>query len=242
MMQIIEKIKAKQADINAAPPVTVAFIGDSVTQGCFECYPIGENGLGTVFDAEHSISRYLEKQLRLLYPTVQINFINSGINGDNAQNGLARFDRDITPYSPDLVIVGFALNDSSGGEDGLFGFAAALTGIFEKVHALGAECIYLTPNMMNTDVSVHHPNAFFRALAEEFADRQNNGLLDHYAETGKKTAEDCGVVVCDMYAKWKAMQAGGVNITELLSNKFNHPLRELNAMTAYTVVEAMFTK
>ncbi len=242
MMQIIEKIKAKQADINAAPPVTVAFIGDSVTQGCFECYPIGENGLGTVFDSEHSIARHLEKQLRLLYPTVQINFINSGINGDNAKNGLARFERDISPFSPDLVVVGFALNDSGDGEEGIPAFTESLKGIFAKVKALGAECIYLTPNMMNTDVSVHHPNEMFRKLAVEFAERQNGGLLDHYAAAGKTAAEECDVTVCDMYAKWKAMQSGGVNITELLANKFNHPLRELNAMTAYTIAEAMFTK
>ncbi len=242
MMKIIDKIKTKQADIYAAPPVTIAFLGDSVTQGCFECYPIGETGLGTVFDSEYSIARNLEKQLRLLYPTVQINFINSGINGDSAPNGLARFERDITPFSPDLVVVGYALNDSGGGEDGISAFSAALKGIFEKVKALGAECIYLTPNMMNTDVSVHHPNEMFRTLAAEFAERQNGGLLDHYAAAGKKCAEDCGVVVCDMYAKWKAMQAGGVNITELLSNKFNHPVRELNAMTAYTIAEALFTK
>ena len=34
-MNILKKIRAKQADL-FAPPVAIAFLGDSVTQGCFE--------------------------------------------------------------------------------------------------------------------------------------------------------------------------------------------------------------
>ena len=34
-MKLIEKIRAKQADVFGAAPVTIAFLGDSVTQGCF---------------------------------------------------------------------------------------------------------------------------------------------------------------------------------------------------------------
>ena len=36
-MNILKKIRAKQADL-FAPPVAIAFLGDSVTQGCFEVY------------------------------------------------------------------------------------------------------------------------------------------------------------------------------------------------------------
>lgn len=36
-MKIIEKLNAKQ-DIYVEKPVTIVFLGDSVTQGCFECY------------------------------------------------------------------------------------------------------------------------------------------------------------------------------------------------------------
>ena len=35
-MKIIEKFAQKQRDIAAFPGVTLAFFGDSVTQGCFE--------------------------------------------------------------------------------------------------------------------------------------------------------------------------------------------------------------
>lgn len=35
--KIIEKIKAKQENLQKNEAVTIVFLGDSVTQGCFEC-------------------------------------------------------------------------------------------------------------------------------------------------------------------------------------------------------------
>ena len=37
-MKIIEKMAKKSADHYNNEGVTIAFLGDSVTQGCFECY------------------------------------------------------------------------------------------------------------------------------------------------------------------------------------------------------------
>ena len=39
----------------------------------------------------------------------------------------------------------------------------------------------------------------------------------------------------------KAMEAAGVEITELLSNKLNHPTREMNKLFAYSLAEAILT-
>ncbi len=241
-MKIIEKIAKKSADIFTNPPVTIAFLGDSVTQGCFELYRTNENTLQTVFDYESSIARNLEKMLHFLYTSAQVNVINSGISGDSAVGGLSRFDRDIAPFHPDLVIVGYALNDCGGGDDGLEIYKSSLRAIFTKISELGAEAIFLTPNMMNTEVSCHIKDQSVKELAPSFAELQNNGNLDKYAEAGKKTAEENGVVVCDVYAKWKAMQRGGIDTTNLLANHLNHPVREMNKMTAGMILDAMLTK
>ena len=48
-MKIIEKINAKNKNIYENNPVTIAFLGDSVTQGCFECYLTSPTTLDTVF-------------------------------------------------------------------------------------------------------------------------------------------------------------------------------------------------
>ena len=52
-MKIIDKIKKKTLDICGEKPVTIAFLGDSVTQGCFECY-FDEEGIQTVFDYQNA--------------------------------------------------------------------------------------------------------------------------------------------------------------------------------------------
>ena len=52
-MRIIQKVAAKQSDIWNMPPVTIAFLGDSVTQGCFDVFTTESNQINTVFQ-QHS--------------------------------------------------------------------------------------------------------------------------------------------------------------------------------------------
>ena len=148
-MRIVEKLNAKQ-DIYNAKPVTIAFLGDSVTQGCFECYIKEDKNMETFFDYKSAYSTRVREILNLLYPNVQVNIINSGISGDNTENGKTRIERDILPFSPDLVVVSYGLNDACGGLDKLQHYRENLKEIFDKVSSDGAEVIFLTQNAMNT--------------------------------------------------------------------------------------------
>ncbi len=47
--------------------------------------------------------------------------------------------------------------------------------------------------------------------------------------------------VCDCYAQWKQLQAAGVNTTELLSNKLNHPTREMNWLFAVSLLRSILS-
>ena len=104
-MNIVEKIKRKQDDTSSAP-VTIAFIGDSITQGCFEVYYKTPTQLDTIYEYNNAFPTRLREMLSLLYPNVQVNIINSGISGDTVRRGLQRLDRDVIGYTPDLVVVG----------------------------------------------------------------------------------------------------------------------------------------
>lgn len=44
-MKIYDKILAKQEDLRNASAVTIAFLGNSVTQGCFDLYLEKDNGI-----------------------------------------------------------------------------------------------------------------------------------------------------------------------------------------------------
>ncbi len=236
MMQIAKKITERQFDQHGKPPVTIAFIGDSVTQGCFECDYTPEAGFFGPCEYVNGFANHLLNFLHLLCPTAQINLINAGIGGDSAPGGLARFDRDVAAFHPDLVVIGFALNDAGHGAAGLESYKAAMSGLVEKTLALGAECIVLTPNSMNDRVSPSLHNEVMQTAAASFM----NVDLDSYVETAKAVAAEHGVPVCDVYAKWKSWRAAGVNVTELLSNKLNHPVRELHHLTAMLLAETIF--
>ena len=239
-MRILNKICEKGNDRFGKESATIAFLGDSVTQGCFECYITSSGGIETFFDPDNSFPSLTVKFLHTLYPAVQINLINAGISGDSAPNGLARFERDIAPYHPDLIVIGYALNDSSEGLEGISSYETAMNDICRKSAELGAECIILTPNMMNTTVSCHLTSDSMRSLAKSFAETQEKGVLDKYAEAAVRVAEELGIPVCDMYSRWKKMSEYGVDVTELLANKLNHPIREMSRVTAMALIETMF--
>ncbi len=240
-MKIVEKIKAKQSDRMANAPITIAFIGDSVTQGCFECYELPSGGIETEFDVGSAYSTRVRELLNLIYPTVQFNIVNSGISGDNAQGGLSRLARDVLRYSPDLVVVSFGLNDSTRGLQGLQSYVDALSAIFEQLKAARCEVIFLTQNYMNTETSPRLTENALKAAAESFAAIQNSGVLTEYFRAATALAEKEGIPVCDIYRQWQLMNAAGVNTTELLANKLNHPRRELHRYIAIKLVELMLS-
>lgn len=68
---------------------------------------------------------------------------NSGLGGDTAANGLARFDTDVAPYYPKHVPVRFGTNDLtlSVSAQNIF---TSLVGMYQKVYDIGASCYAMT--------------------------------------------------------------------------------------------------
>lgn len=239
-MKIIEKMSKKAHDHYNNEGVTIAFLGDSVTQGCFEIYKNENNDIETVFDKRHSYEMGIFDILCMLYPNVTVNIVNAGISGDRSTRGLERLERDVLRHEPDLTVVCYGLNECRGKPDSIQTYVDALAGIFHKIRASGSELIFMTPNMMNTKVSPHMSDPDFIKLAENTAKTQNDGVFDAHINAAKKLCRDMNVPVCDCYAIWKKLAESGVDTTELLANKINHPTREMNKLFAYELVRTMF--
>lgn len=238
-MKIIEKLAAKAANNEDFPGVTLAFLGDSVTQGCFELLERADYGFINCHDRQSAYSAGVRRILSVLYPTVPVNIINAGVAGKDASHGLARLERDVLSHGPDLTVVCFGLNDSGRGEAGLELYTDSLGKIFDALKEAGSEIIFLTPNTMATHVSPLLKLPLFRELGETFSRRQREGGLDRYIEAAKALCAGRDIPVCDCYAIWKRLEAAGVNTTELLSNKLNHPTREMHWLFAYELVKIM---
>ena len=89
-------------------------------------------------------------------------------------------------------------------------------------------------------MSAYYKEEHEQNLAKYFAGIQNRGDLAYYGEKAQEVAKEYGVAFCDIYGVWNKMYENGVDITELLANKYNHPIRELHYYTAIKIVETMF--
>lgn len=239
-MKILQKLAGKQKDVFSDNAATIVVFGDSNTQGCFECFMNEEGAIDTVFETEQSYGAKVKHILQVLYPKAQINLINSGISGDNATNGLKRVESSVLAYKPDLVILSFGTNDAGGGLDGLEEYKKSIDGIFAKLQGQGCDVIFLSSVLKNTYVSGKLTDPTLRSIAERQVTLVEQDMDGIYFNEAKKLCEKYGFSFCDCHAKWKKMQANGVDTTGLLANHLNHPIRELHWLFATSLVEMIF--
>lgn len=93
--------RIRNAFVKAASgePVTVGFLGGSITQGSLSSTP------------ETCYAYLVYKWWCEKFPETQINYVNAGIGGTPSSFGVARVDDDLLKYKPDFVVVEFSVND-----------------------------------------------------------------------------------------------------------------------------------
>lgn len=82
-------------------PVTIAFLGGSITQGSLASRP------------ENCYAARVIAWWKQTFPKADITYLNAGIGGTTSQFGCARVQHDVLEQEPDLVIVEFSVNDES---------------------------------------------------------------------------------------------------------------------------------
>ena len=130
----------KAQDMTAAGVVIVAF-GDSVTQGFTAIERL---------ESEAVYHRRFARSLQAAYPLAVFSVINAGMGGQTAKGAMCMLDRDVLGHAPDLVIIGFGLNDAyQGGLDGVEVFSATIETMVSRIRAeTPADLALLTPNFM----------------------------------------------------------------------------------------------
>lgn len=92
--KVLEKAAAKE-------PVTIGFIGGSITQG---------SGASRY---ENCYAKRVHAWWCETFPDTEITFVNAGIGATTSQFAVARVKEDLLAYKPDFVIVEFSVNDSN---------------------------------------------------------------------------------------------------------------------------------
>lgn len=237
-MKVMEKI-IKKSQNRLEAPITIAFFGDSVTQGCFELYKTSEHSFQTEFRVEEGYHTKLRDIIQMLYPSVPINMIQAGISGDDSKSGLRRVERDVCAFNPDLTIVCFGLNDCGGGVENIKYYIEALEGIFKKIKECGSEIIFMTPNLMADSVSDEVTDSYTREFYERVIKSSDDSLKD-YVAAAKELCVENNIPVCDCFSIWQMLKDNGVNTTRLLSNRFNHPIEKMHWLFAIMLMKQIF--
>ena len=238
-MTFIDKIKNKQADLSGNRQVTIAFLGDSVTHGCFELGYHDVHGAITIHDLDFVYHNRVRQIMHMLYPTVPFTFVNAGIGGESAPMGEKRLERDVLSYRPDLTVVCFGLNDSGNGKKRVDEYINALRSIFIRLRESGSAVIFMTPNVRGERVNERIINEKARELATEMCTPELTETMDLYMDKARELCSELNVPVCDCYDLWKKMSKAGVDVTSLLSNDINHPTRDMHYLFAIELVKVM---
>ena len=222
--------------LEAKNPLIVA-LGDSVTAGHFESIIteevkaaiemyFGQLDAGArssqnadleklskpveIFDARES---YIEKFRDLLidkYELTSVSVINSGIAGDVLPSMIARADRDVIRYDPDLIVINGSLNwnDDRMGDRNVY--KEMLRSLIHKFKVeTKADIILVTANgdLPNTMVFKEAPIPTTYQRCEAI----------------RELAVEEQVCLADVRAVWDLAKEKGCPWEELLANGINHP-------------------
>ena len=223
-MNIKEKLMLSTDGLEQFGPINIVAFGDSITHGVMNGYN----------DYENVYWNRLRKKLNAFRNFMPVNIIDAGIGGTTATASLKRMESQVFRHAPDLVIICFGLNDVNFEfED----YIHSLKTIFSQCRVREIDCIFMSPNMLNTYVADDTP-AKFREYAFETAEMQNSGKMDKYIYAAMDLAREMGVPVCDCYSKWKEL-AKTEDTTMLLCNRINHPTPEMHELFANALYDTI---
>lgn len=225
------RLREKEEDVRARPVTYVAF-GDSVTQGCMEYATIEHEEV-----YHHQFRRLVEAR----YPRTILNVINAGVSGDTVRQSEERWERDLFMYEPDLVTIGFGVNDAHDGEQGLQPYVDGLQRLTEQLRSrTEADLLILTPNQMiqYDHAGVHESD---RPAISKFVQTYEAGYLQRYTEALRNWAERESLPVVDVYAMFEEIEQQGEDIHQRLANGINHPDRLFQKQIAKAIEDVVFS-
>lgn len=170
----------------------VAF-GDSITAGGDATRP------GLIFWERWAAS------LQARHPQARITAINAATGGDSTVQGLQRLQSKVLDAHPDLVLIGFGMNDHNRGGVPVAQFEENLKQMVTRIRTqTGAEVILF---------SAFPPNPRWRFGSHHMED---------YAAATARAAASSGCAYADVFNNWQTI-AARKKPEDLLGNDINHP-------------------
>lgn len=187
---VLQKTRAK---LEAGGPFKMIAFGDSITAG------------GDATDKHLQFQERYAKSLSERFPKAQIEVENGATGGDSTVSGLARLEEKVLTRKPDLVLVGFGMNDHNIGGPTPEQFEENLITIVNRIReTTGAEVILF---------SAFPPNPDWKF---------GSGRMELYAPATQRAAQRAGCAYADVYSSWMKILKRK-DLQSLLGNNINHP-------------------
>ncbi|MFI3200339.1 MAG: SGNH/GDSL hydrolase family protein [Eubacteriales bacterium] len=155
---------------------TVLFQGDSITD-CFQSESL-EESMGNGY------ASMVSQIYQILYPKVQVKFVNKGVSGNATKNLLERYEKDFKEIQPDFISILVGINDLR--REGNYHIEPSYETFMNQYRKLldqikrdlpNAKIMILEPFMLDTDPKrddfrkdLDSKIAGVRILAREYAD------------------------------------------------------------------------
>jgi lysophospholipase L1-like esterase len=176
--------------------VNLVFHGHSVPAGYFRTPDVR-----TLQSYPHLVLEAVKE----VYPCAVVNAITTAIGGENAEQGAARFCREVLVHRPDVVFIDYALNDRG---IGLERARAAWEKMIEAAISDSVKVILLTATP-DTSVNI-------------LDDRSSLAL---HSQQIREVAEKYHIGLVDSYAAFREKRENGEDIVDYMS-QINHPNRK----------------
>jgi lysophospholipase L1-like esterase len=187
------RLAKTRAKLEAGGPFKIVSFGDSITNG------------GEASTVELQFPSRYGAWLGSRFPKAQVTVENGATGGDNTPMGIARIQEKVLSRKPDLVLLGFGMNDHNKGGPTTQQFQANLEQIVQSIHEkTGADVILF---------SCFPPNPKWAYGSHHMQD---------FAAATKAAADATGVAYADVYTAWmKVLERKDPE--SMLANNINHP-------------------
>ena len=204
----IEFLSGMRAKLQHGDPVKIVAFGDSITAG------------GDATEPKLIFWQRWADSLQEKYPSAKIEAINGSTGGDSTVQGLHRLPEKVLNQKPDLVLIGFGMNDHNIGGPTLNAFTNNLATLIDRIRReTGAEIVLY---------STFPPNPKWHYGSHNMA---------AYALATEQVAREKQCAFADVYRNWVTVESKK-KPEDLLANNINHP-NDFGHWMYFAVLERM---
>jgi lysophospholipase L1-like esterase len=186
-------LKATQVKLSGGDALKIIAFGDSITAG------------GEASRPDLIFWQRWANELQRRHPCARVTAVNGATGGDTTVRGLARLQTKVIEEKPDLVLIGFGMNDNNQHGVPITEFERNLREMITRIRAgTGAEVVLFSAFPPNPKWLFGSPH-----------------MADYAAATGH-VATETGCAYADVYDNWQ-MLAARKKPEDMLGNNINHP-------------------